>query len=131
MVNKTDIAPASREFIHNEYTKQDTQTETKPILSCEGVPTGFLPCKEKAFTQLLGLQFTPDVCLSFQPFSFSPILLFPSPVSHLANSHWASVVTIWIQTLANSIAWAQASAFPALTMCLGMDSSHTHTRSVG
>lgn len=93
----------------------------------KGCQTGFLPCKEKAFTQLLGLQFTPDVCLSFQPFSFSPILLFPSPVSHLANSHWASVVTIWIQTLANSVAWAQASAFPALTMCLGMDSSHTHT----
>lgn len=41
MVNKTDIAPASREFIHNDrYTKQDTETETKPILSCEEVPDG-------------------------------------------------------------------------------------------
>lgn len=41
------------------------------------------------------------------------------------------MVSIWIQTLANSIEWAQASAFPALTMCPWMDSSNTHGVSGG
>lgn len=81
-MNKIDIAPASREFIHNgRYTKQDTQTETTLILSCKGVPDGLPALQGEGLYPASGLRFSPDVCLSFQP-STSPH--FTLPVSSLS-----------------------------------------------